>query len=138
MADFDNPAFEPEKDDLDQTFLDDPEEPLLPRGDELPTVPNEPADATRNEQAKKDFYKFVQDKGWDQEPGDIDKNALIEHGATIHKDRYTGKVYVRYRGKDVILTKKKREVVLQHQTQSGKMLWSKGSMETSLLEMFLD
>ena len=138
MADFDNPTFEPEEEDLDQTFLDDPEEPLLPRGEELPTVPNEPADATRNEQAKKDFYKFVQDKGWDQEPGDIDKNALIEHGATIHKDRYTGKVYVRYRGKDVILTKKKREVVLQHQTQSGKMLWSKGSMETSLLEMFLD
>ena len=103
MADFDSPAYEPE----DETFIDD-QAPLLPDtsgAEELPSVPNEPADTLKNDRAREDFYEFLRENGWDQDPGDIDQNALIEHGATIHKDRNTGKVYVRYRGKDVMLTK---------------------------------
>ncbi len=53
MADFDNPAYEP-----DETFIDD-QAPLLPDTssvEELPSVPNKPADTLRNDRVREDFY----------------------------------------------------------------------------------
>ena len=90
------------------------EEPLLSQaaGAELPDVPNESAYTLRNDQAGRDFYEFLREKGWEQEPSDIDQNALTENKATIRKDG-SGKVYVHYRGKDVLITNKRtREFVL--------------------------
>ena len=57
---FDNPTFEDYFDDEDQTFTDNPEEPLLLQaaGGELPVVPNESADTLRNDQARRNLNFF--------------------------------------------------------------------------------
>ena len=105
---FENLAYD---DDYDgDVAAEDEEARLLPQASSLDDTflvdPTQTADTLRNEQAKQDFYKFVRSIGWEQEHGDLDENSLIEHRATIHKDKFTGKVYVHYQGKDVKLTKK--------------------------------
>ena len=108
-GEFENPAFD---DDYDEDADDEDEEArLLPQANLDDTFLDSPLPADnpgtlRNRQATQDFYKFVRSIGWEKEHGDLDENSLIEHRATIHKDKFTGKVYVHYQGKDVELTKK--------------------------------
>ena len=82
MTEFENPGFE--EDEYEDT-LQDLGDDAYEYGDfditgstesELPSVPNESADTLRNEQARKDFYDFLREKGWEKEPGNIDMNAL--------------------------------------------------------------
>ena len=110
-GEFKNPVFD---DDYDEDIIDDDEDEearLLPQDNLDDTflaspLPADTPGTLRNEQARQDFYKLVGDVGWEKEHSDIDENSLIEHRATIHKDKFTGKVYIKYQGKDVKLTKK--------------------------------
>ena len=117
MADFDNPTYE-----RDETFIDD-QAPLLPdtsAQDELPSVPYESAGTLDNNEARQELYGSLRKSKWYQDPGDIDKEALLRHGAAIHKDKSTGKAYVRYRGKNVLLTKVRGSGFLGPDTIAGK------------------
>jgi len=109
FEDFENPTLDEEAPLLTDS-LNDFYDNFLDKN--APSVPGVSGETLRNNEARKDLYRSFNEKGWEQEPGDIDRNALAEHGATIYKDKVTGKIYVRYQEKEILITKERGSGVL--------------------------